>query len=239
MHYSTVKDYENISHCSEIHSTDKILCTYSNLDIRPIDTAELPIVHKGNIIKTLFEILNIDQENVISGTTAENLGLFACLSTIEPAANSQTTTGLDEFPELKHTNGTLPEEYSIKLKAGAKVVHPSRRRPPPLHGKVIEKLHEMEADGHIVKVENPTEWVSSMTVSVRNDKVPICIDPKDLNAASRREHYPMRTVQEMIADIPEAKIFSKPNANSGFLQIHFDEASSFLATFNTQIGKYR
>ena len=45
-----------------------------------------------------------------------------------------------------------------------------------LREKIIEKLKEMESDGHIVRVEDPTEWVSSMVVSVRKDKVRICID---------------------------------------------------------------
>ena len=39
----------------------------------------------------------------------------------------------------------------------------------------------MEEDGYITKVEQPTEWVSSMVALVRNGKVRICIDPSDLN----------------------------------------------------------
>ena len=48
-----------------------------------------------------------------------------------------------------------------------------------LREKIVEKLKEMESDGHIVRVEYPTEWVSSMVVSVRKDKVRICIDPPE------------------------------------------------------------
>ena len=97
----------------------------------------------------------------------------------------------------------------------------------------------MEANGYIVKVTEPTEWVSSMVVSIQRDKVRICIDPSDLNKVIKREHYPMRTIEEVISTIPDAKVFSKLDAKSGFLQIKLDEASSLLTTFNTPLGRYR
>ena len=94
-----------------------------------------------------------------------------------------------------------------------------------LREKIIEKLKEMESDGHIVRVEDPTEWVSSMVVSVRKDKVRICIDPRDLNKAIKREHHPMKTIQEVVSSMPDAKVFSVLDAKSGFLQIKLDHES--------------
>ena len=101
------------------------------------------------------------------------------------------------------------------------------------------KLKEMEADGHITKVTEPTDWVSSMVTVVRNGKLRICSDPKDLNKAIRREHYPIPTVEEVVASMPGAKVFSKIDAKSGFLQIKLDYESSLLTTFNSPIGRYR
>ena len=49
----------------------------------------------------------------------------------------------------------------------------------------------MADNGYITKVEEPTEWVSSMVVGVRNDEVRICIDPKDLNKVEERERLLM------------------------------------------------
>ena len=56
----------------------------------------------------------------------------------------------------------------------------------------------------------------------------------DLNEAIKREHYPMRTIEEVISTIPDAKVFSKLDAKSRFLQIKLDEASSLLTSFDTQ-----
>jgi len=71
------------------------------------------------------------------------------------------------------------------------------------------------------------------------DKIRICIDPSDLNKAIKREHYPMRSIEEVISTMPGAKVFSILDAKSGFLQIELDEASSLLTTFNTPIGRFR
>lgn len=84
----------------------------------------------------------------------------------------------------------------------------------------------MEDSGFLAKVEKPTEWVNSMVVSLRNGNVRICLDPKDLNKAVKREHYPMRTIDDVTSQIPNAKVFSVLDAKSGFLQIKLDEESS-------------
>ena len=98
----------------------------------------------------------------------------------------------------------------------------------------------MESVGVIQKVNEPTEWVSSMlAVRKPNDKVRICIDPKDLNRAIKREQYPMRTIDDVVTKLPNAKYFSKLDAESGFWQLELDEPSCNLLTFNTPFGRYK
>ena len=97
----------------------------------------------------------------------------------------------------------------------------------------------MEEDVYIPKVEQPTKWVSSMVAVVRNGKVRICMDPSDLNKVIKREHHPMRTIEEVVSMIPGAKVSSVLDAKLGFLLIELDESSSFLTTFNTPIGRFR
>lgn len=97
----------------------------------------------------------------------------------------------------------------------------------------------MEQNGYITKVDTPTEWVSSMVVSMRNDKIRICLDPSDLNKVVKRAHHPMKTVEDIVSNIPNACVFSKLDAKSGFLQIKLNEKSSYLTTFNTPLGRFR
>ncbi|XP_015771899.1 PREDICTED: uncharacterized protein LOC107350190 [Acropora digitifera] len=73
----------------------------------------------------------------------------------------------------------------------------------------------------------------------RGEKIRICLDPGDLNKAVKREHYPIPTVEEIAAKIPDAKVFTVLDAKSGYLQMKLDYESSLLTTMNTPIGRYR
>lgn len=85
------------------------------------------------------------------------------------------------------------------------VAHAPRKPPHALLAKINEKLKEMEWEGHIPKVTEPTDWVNSMVTIVKGGKVRICLDPKDLNRAIRREHYKIPTVEEVVASMPDLK----------------------------------
>lgn len=55
----------------------------------------------------------------------------------------------------------------------------------------------MEKLGVIEKQKGPTDWVSSMVVVEKSDEsLRICMDPKDLNKAIKREHFAMPTPDE-------------------------------------------
>ena len=156
----TLSDYQKIQHEGELKRSTKLLRTYSNHQIKPVAVAELSLEHNSNLATTTFQIVDIDQENVLSGNTAEALQLISRLASIDtpPAAEGdQVPEGLHEFPDLTQTTGTLPGTYTIKLGPNAKgVVHAARRLPVALKERAINKLHEMEANGYIVKVTEPT-----------------------------------------------------------------------------------
>ena len=65
------------------------------------------------------------------------------------------------------------------------------------------------------------------------------LDPRDLNKAVKRAHYPLPLLEDVASRLHKAKILSVFDAKTGFLQIKLDEKSSFLTTFNTPFGRYR
>lgn len=74
----------------------------------------------------------------------------------------------------------------------------------------MEKLQVLQP------VSEATGWVSSMVTVVKPEKVRMCHDPKNLNAAIMREHYPMLTIEELVANLPKARVFSALDASSEF-----------------------
>ena len=117
----------------------------------------------------------------------------------------------------------------------------ARRLPLSLKQRIKTELDSMEKRGVISQVHEPTEWVSSMVAAKKKnkDEIRLCIDPRDLNLALRRPHHPLKTVEEIMAEIPLAKIFSVLDAKNGFWNIPLDYQSSLLTTFATPYGRYK
>ena len=49
----------------------------------------------------------------------------------------------------------------------------------------------------------------------------------------------MKTIEEVVQNMPDANVFTKLGATSGYWQLKLDEESSKLCTFNTPFGRYR
>ena len=148
---------------------------------------------------------------------------------------------LREYTDVFEGLGCLAGNYRIEIDTTVKpVVHPPRRVPCALREDVKDELTRMVGDGIIAPVTEPTRWVSSMiAVKKNNNKLRICLDPRDLNKAIQRSHYPLPTLEDVATRLNKAKVFSVLDAKSGFWQVKLDEYSSYLTTFNTPFGRYR
>ena len=137
--------------------------------------------------------------------------------------------------------GRISKPYHIKIDKDAEpVIHPPRKIPTALIDRVKDELDDMESKRVIKKVKETTAWVNSMVINEkRSGKLRICIDSRDLNKAVRREHYQLRTQEEITGRLAGAKYFIHLDATSGFWQMPLDEESSFLTTFHTPFGRYR
>lgn len=146
-----------------------------------------------------------------------------------------------EYSECFEGLGRIAEPYHIKINKDVEpVVHPPRKIPETLRSKLKDELEKMEQSGVISKVNEPTAWVNSIVVNEkRSGKLRVCIDPRDLNKAVKREHYQLPTQEEITARLAGAKYFSHLDAKSGFWQIPLDTESSLLTTFNTPFGRFR
>lgn len=78
----------------------------------------------------------------------------------------------------------MPYTYKIQLKEDAKpVVHAPRRVPAPLRAGLKAEVERMTQMGIIERVEEPTDWVNSITCVKKKTTgaLRVCLDPKDLN----------------------------------------------------------
>ena len=105
---------------------------------------------------------------------------------------------------------------------------------------VKAELDRLEKSSVLIKVTEPTEWVSQMAVArKKSGDIRICIDPKPLNAVLMRERYKLPTVEDAIAKFGNCDTFSKFDVKNAFWHCELDEESSFLTTMITPFGRYR
>ena len=67
----------------------------------------------------------------------------------------------------------------------------------------------------------------------------LCLDPRDLNQAIKRNQWYSRTVDNILPELAHSKYFSLLDAKLGYWHVPLDKGSSFLTTFHTPWGKYR
>ena len=72
----------------------------------------------------------------------------------------------------------------------------------------------------------------------KNGQVQICIDLTQLNKSVLRERHPPPAVEQVLAQLSGAKVFTKLDANLGFFKIPLAPESSLLTTFITPFGHY-
>ena len=147
-----------------------------------------------------------------------------------------------QFPSLFQGLGKLKDEYHIELMEDAKpfALSTPRRVAIPLMKRVRQELTRMEKMGVISKISQPTEWCAGMVVVPKtNGRVRICVDLTRLNESVKRERHPLPAVDQILAQLAGAKLFTKLDANSGFWQVPLAPASSLLTTFITPFGRYR
>ena len=133
--------------------------------------------------------------------------------------DTQTHTPLDEksflneFSDCFEGLGTFNmKPYHITLDPEAQpVIHAPRAVPVRLQGMYKEGLNNMVELGVLIPVSEPTDWVNSIVLSETTNhrgeitKIRVCLDPRDLNKAIKREHYYTKTIDEVVTQLNDAK----------------------------------
>ena len=202
-------------------------CNLVEADVRPL------LGRKACTGMHLIKVL--DSDDVNRPDTGDR-PLFAVREAGKPLTKEQL---VKNFPKVFADGvGKLDGEHHIRLDPSVDPVqHAPRRVQVALRSKLQSTLEDMVLQEVLAPVTEPTPWISSMVVvPKRNGKLRICLDPKNLNVAVQREHYPLPTIEDIATRLHGAKVL---DVRSGFWHICLDDASSRLTTFNTPFGRFR
>ena len=185
----TKSDFTRLNIKGPLRKAESRLKSFSGHRIESEGLITLPVTVKDKVVNMEFYVVDTNSMSVIGAETCEKVGLIKRLYGIE-----------SNYPDLYQGLGCMPGTHSIKI--GNSVipkVHPPRKVPISLKQRVEEELTRMEALGVITRQKEPTPWVNNMVIVVKpNGKIRICVDPRGLNNGIQREHYPMKTIEEVV-----------------------------------------
>ena len=147
--------------------------------------------------------------------------------------------------------------HRIFLEEGAKPVRQPQRRLNPLILDVVKKEVTRLLQADIIYPISDSEWVSPVQVVpkksgitvVKNEKgelVPtrvqnswrVCIDYRRLNQATRKDHYPLPFIDQMLERLAGKSHYCFLDGYTGYFQIHIAPEDQEKTTFTCPFGTY-
>ena len=149
---------------------------------------------------------------------------------------------LKEYNDVFKGVGTLPgSPYHIRLnKQYRPVQHPPRSVPIAMQTAYKTELDRLAKEGIIKEVKEHTEWINLIVPVMKpNGSLRLCLDPKDLNKAIKRNQWYSRTIDDILPELAKSKFKTLKDATSDYWHVVLDLDSSLLTMFNTPWGEFR
>ena len=160
-------------------------------------------------------------ENLLSRSAAKKREFISRINMI--TCDMYEGTGLIEnepaWFKVKQDSNIKP--YSVKFPWRVAI---------PLLPSVIEEIQRMEQEDIIAPINKASEWCPHIVPVVRPGckRVRICVDLRKLNKSIVHEKYPIPMHDDICHKLSKSRVFSRPDAWSGYWQIPLDDASSVL-----------
>ncbi|UYV81197.1 K02A2.6-like, partial [Cordylochernes scorpioides] len=219
----------------------KLRC-YGGEILKPRGQIKINCSHQSKQHPIVFQVIDHWEKPILSAETCQKLNLIeikADLCKIESTWTKQNNL-LDKYKDIFEGIGCLQGEYKLETDPTIKPIKQAPRRVPiTLRKELKEKLIDMEKKNIIAKVDYPTDWISNLVLVKSTKKLRICIDPRELNVALKRAEYPIPTIEKIIPNLQNAKIFTVVDTKDGFWNVKLSDESSNLTTFWTPFGRYK
>ena len=241
---------EALGHSLKIRPAEATLLMYDRSELKTVGMTTITVINPRTKEKFVLDFY------VTKSHQIPILGAEACQLMNYLTVNAENVLGLDyinkstsldmkailvKYGDLFEGYGKLPGLLHLVTDPTVPPVRmPLRKLPFPIKERVRHTLDSMVSNGIIVQETEPSEWISALlAVAKNNGDIRICIDPKPLNKALLRNHYMMPTIEDVLPQLKNAKIFSTCDARHGFWHVCLDDESSKLTVFETPFGRFR
>ena len=233
----------------ELIPTSKTLIMWNKTEVTPLGTARIIVTNPVNQKKYSVEFVIVAEELIplIVAKAAQHMKLLTVhWDNFKPVQAPKVKTTVNQLLTADQLVTQYPDVFKSQLGCFPGVVHlevdenvqpvvtPTQRIPTALKEKFRHEIKQLEDLGVIAPVEKPTLWVSSVVVATKKSgALRVCIDPRPLNKALKRERYQLPILDDILPELAQAKVFSTVDLRSGYWHCALDEESSLLTTFAT------
>ena len=132
---------------------------------------------------------------------------------------------LTDYSDVFSGVGIFEQEYDIEVYPSVRpVIQAPRKMPYAKYDQLKETITKLEEEGIIASVDKPTDWVHNLVITEkRNGSLRICLDPRPLNKAIKREMYQIPTPSDVQSQLHGKKIFTVIDMKYGFWHVRLSE----------------
>ena len=194
-----------------------MLTAFGESKIHPLDTVVIPCQHQGRQWNARFYVTDRAATAILGQNACQKLGLIKRIDSREHTKLTREKV-LEEYADVFIGLGMYQQVYDIRLDPDVTPsVQPSRHVPYAKHQQLKDILDQLEKQGVIAKVQTPTDWVSNLVITEKkNGRMRICLDPKMLNKAIKRERYLMPTLKDVQTHLNGKNIFTLIDMKDGY-----------------------
>ena len=115
----------------------------------------------------------------------------------------------------------------------------------PLYQQTAEELRELKRylienlDKGFIEASQAPFASPILFVQKPNRGLRFCIDYRKLNSLTRKDRYPLPLIDEVLARVSKAKIYTKLDIRQAFHRIRMHPDSEEMTTFRTRYGSYK
>ena len=116
----------------------------------------------------------------------------------------------DTYQDVFEGLGVLGPELHLEIEPDSSPVQlPPRKTPESRKQPLRDHLDELVMLDVVERVDCPTDWVSAIVVTTKtNGKIRLCLDPRPLNKVLKRCRHPMPTIEDVLPELSNAKVFT-------------------------------
>jgi hypothetical protein len=142
------------------------------------------------------------------------------------------------FSEPTQLPPTRPTDHAIPLQPNSSPVNVRPYRYPHSQKLEIEtQVAKMLKTGWIQPSNSPFSS-PGLLLKKKDGSWRMCVDYRALNALTVRDRFPLPTIDELLDELGNARIFSKLDLTSGFHQIRLTPEDTHKTAFRTHDGHY-